>query len=138
MAHEHIVYMMLVDAAARAGDEDAIRKFAPQLEELAQRDNHQPYLAVAHRAWGIAHRTAGEYPEAGKRSQQALEIFEGLGMPWQVGRTLFEMGELALAKGENEAAQDHFSQAMEMFEQIGAGPDAARTAVELDKISESA
>ena len=135
MAHEHIVYMMLVDAAARAGDEPTIRKFAPKLEELALRDKHQPYLGVAHRAWGVAHRLAGEYPEAEKRTQQALEIFESLGMPWQTGRTLLEMGELALAQSENEAARDYFARSQEMFEEMDAGPDAARIAVALDRLA---
>lgn len=138
MAHEHIVYMMLVDAAAREGDEATIRQFAPKLEELARRDNHQPYLAVVNRAWGIAHRLAGEYPEAEERTQEALEIFERLETPWQTGRTLFEMGELALTKAENESARDYFTRAQELFKRLGADPDAARTAVELDKISESA
>jgi hypothetical protein len=78
MAHEHIVYMMLVDSAARAGDEGAIRNFVPQLEELAVRDDHKPYLAMSHRAWGVAHRLAGEYSEAESRLEKALEIFEEL------------------------------------------------------------
>ena len=89
MAHEHIVYMMLVDAAAQAGDEAAIRKFAPRLEELALRDDHKPYLAVAQRAWGIALRIAGEHEEADSRLQKALMIFEELESRWQIGRTQF-------------------------------------------------
>lgn len=135
MAHEHIVYMMLVDAAARAGDEAAIRQFAPKLEELATRDNHKPYLAVAHRAWAVAHRLAGEYAEAEKRIETALEIFESLGTQWQIGRTLFEMGELALARSENEAAEDYFAKAQEVFAEMKAEPDIARTAVALDRLA---
>jgi hypothetical protein len=50
MAHEHIVYMMLTDSAAHSGDESSVRKYAPLLEELATRDNHRPYMAIAHRA----------------------------------------------------------------------------------------
>jgi tetratricopeptide (TPR) repeat protein len=135
MAHEHIVYMMLVDSAARAGDEDTIRQYAPKLEELALRDQHQPYLGIAHRAWGVAHRLAGEYSEAEQRLEAALEIFEGLGTKWQIGRTIFAMGELALAKSENEAARANFVRAQEMFKEMGAGPDTARTAVALDRIT---
>jgi tetratricopeptide (TPR) repeat protein len=134
MAHEHIVYMMLVDAAAQAGDEAAIKKYAPKLEELATRDKHQPYLGIAQRAWGVAHRLAGEFSEAEKRVEAALEIFENLGMKWQTGRTIFEMGELALAKSENDTARDYFVRAQEMFEEMGAGPDLARTAVALDRL----
>ena len=134
MAHEHIVYMMLVDSAARVGDEAGIRRNVPQLEELAARDDHQPYLAVAHRAWGIAHRLAGEYSEAEVRLNQALDLFNELEIRWQVGRTLFELGELALARSEPEAAGDFFSRAMDAFEEMGAAPDATRTNAMLESL----
>ncbi len=135
MAHEHIVYMMLVDSAARAGDETAIRQFTPKLEELALRDDHKPYLAVAHRAWGIAHRLAGEYTDAETRLEQAQEIFEELETRWQLGRTLYEMGELAMAKADGGAAHSYYSRAQDVFEEINAGPDVARTAAVLETIN---
>ena len=135
MAHEHIVYMMLVDSAARTGDESAIRKFAPRLEELVLRDDHQPYLAVAHRAWGVAHRLSGEYTDAETRLGKALEIFEELESRWQIARTLFEMGELALAQADGGAAHSYFTRAQELFEELGAGPDIARTAAVLEKLN---
>lgn len=135
MAHEHIVYMMLVDAAAQVEDEATIREFAPRLEELALRDDHQPYLAVAHRAWGIAHRLAGEYQGSGERLNKALHIFESLGTRWQVGRTLFELGELSLAQTDGEAAHDYFTRAQELFEDLGARPDLARVATVLANLN---
>jgi tetratricopeptide (TPR) repeat protein len=135
MAHEHIVYMMLVDAAARAGDEDAIRKFAPRLEELALRDDHKPYLAVAHRAWGVALRLSGEYKEAEARLQKALAIFEEFESSWQIGRTQFELGELALAQTDGAAAHSYFLLAQTRFEELGAQPDIARTAAVLDRLN---
>ena len=134
MAHEHIVYMMLVDSAVRAGDEKAIRQFAPQLEELALRDDHKPYLAVAHRAWGVAYRLAEEYQEAETHLEKALGIFEELETRWQIGRTLFELGELAMDRSNGEAAQGYFSQAQDLFEELGAGPDVSRTASVLEAI----
>lgn len=134
MAHEHIVYMMLVDSAARAEDETAIRRFTPKLEELALRDDHKPYLAVAHRAWGIAHRLAREYTDAETRLEKALEIFEELETRWQLGRTLYEMGELAMAMADGGAAHSYFSRAQDVFEEINAGPDVSRTAAALETI----
>jgi tetratricopeptide (TPR) repeat protein len=134
MAHEHIVYMMLVDSATRAGDEDTIRNFVPKLEELALRDDHKPYLAVAHRAWGVAHRLAGEYSDAETRLEQALELFEEIGTRWQVGRTLFEMGELAMAKINGGAAHSYFSRAQDVFEEIGAKPDMMRTKAKIESL----
>jgi tetratricopeptide (TPR) repeat protein len=133
MAHEHIVFMMLVDAAARARDEAAIRQFTPRLEELALRDDHKPYLAVAHRAWGVALRLSGEYEEAETRLEKALAIFEENESSWQIGRTLYELGELALAQTDGRAAHSYFMLAQTRFEELGAKPDIARTAAMLDK-----
>jgi hypothetical protein len=40
----------------------------------------------------------GKYEEAEARLNQALEMFEGLETRWQIGRTLYELAELALAQ----------------------------------------
>lgn len=135
MAHEHIVFMMLVDAAARAGDAAAIRKFTPRLEELALQDDHKPYLAVAHRAWGIALRISGEFEEAETRLEKALEIFEEIEASWQIGRTLYELGELALVQTDGVAAHSYFMLAQTRFEELGAKPDIARTAKLLENLN---
>jgi tetratricopeptide (TPR) repeat protein len=127
MAHEHIVYMMMADSAARARDESAIRSYAAALEELARRDEHRPYLAIAHRAWGVAHRLAGEYEAAETRLKQAIQTFTELESSWQLGRTLFEMAELERARSNPEAARSYCSQALAAFEAVQARPDADRT-----------
>ena len=127
MAHDHAVCMMLVDAATMAADEAVLGRYAPRLEELAQRDGHLPYLAVAHRALGVAHRLAGEHAQAEARLKQGLELFQGMQAGWQVGRTLCELAELDLARSDREAAREHFTRALAAFEGLGAAPDAERT-----------
>jgi tetratricopeptide (TPR) repeat protein len=127
MAHEHIVYMMLVDSAAMVGDEAAIRKFVPVLQDLAERDDHRPYLAVAKRAAGIAQRIAGKHKKAEELFKAALEIFGEMDAQWQLGRTFYQMGELELARSNPDQAEGYFAQALEAFENVGAGPDIART-----------
>ncbi|HWR88560.1 MAG TPA: hypothetical protein VN277_09090, partial [Acidiferrobacterales bacterium] len=59
MAHEHDTYAVLADTAVLQRDAAALRQYAPRLEELAARDGHKLYLAIAQRAWGVAHRLAG-------------------------------------------------------------------------------
>jgi len=135
MAHEHAVCMMLVDAATMAADEAILGRYAPKLEELAQRDGHLPYLAVAHRALGVAHRLAGEHEQAEARLLRALELFERMGAGWQAGRTLAELAELDLARSDSGAALGHYNQALEAFEALGAAPDAERTRQALADIS---
>src|SRR5688572_861211 len=126
MAHDHEIYMTLADTAVEMRDADALRKYAPPLEKLADRDNHRLYLAIAHRALGVAHRLAGEHAEAENRLKQALGLFTKLGARWQIGRTLFELGELNLDQS-NIKAREYYSQALGSFEEIRAVPNAERT-----------
>ncbi len=129
---DHDVYAALADAAAREGDASAIRQYAPQAEALAARYGHTLYHAIAHRAWGVAHRLAGEYREAKERLSQALDLFSGLNARWQIGRTLFELGELAAAQANTAKARDDYTQALAAFETMRAVPDAARTQAALE------
>jgi tetratricopeptide (TPR) repeat protein len=135
MAHQHIVYMMLADSAGQLRDAVALPRYAARLEELARRDGHQPYLAVAQRAWGIAHRLNGEYAQAEARLAEALALFEERGAHWQTGRTQLERAELALAQADVAAARDRFSRALAEFEALGARPDAERTRAALQALN---
>lgn len=53
------------------------------------------------------------------RLSQALELLRGLDTRWQIGRTLFELGELAQTRGEAAGAREHFSRALTAFEELG-------------------
>ena len=100
-----------------------MQHYAAQLEELAVRDNHRPYLAFAHRAWGIAHRLNGENAKAEERLAQALEMFEDMEAGWQAGRTLVELAEVDLAKQDSAAAMERLNRALPAFERLNAKPD---------------
>jgi len=127
MAHDHEIYMTLADTAVELRDADALHKYAPELEKLADRDHHKLYLAIAHRAIGVEHRLAGEHTEAENRLKKALELFTKLGVRWQIGRTLFELGELNLEQPQKKIkAQEYFAQALGAFEEIQAVPNAER------------
>src|SRR5687768_8574266 len=119
MAHDHEVYMILTDTAVELRDADAIRKYAPELERLAARDDHRLYLAIAQRALGEAHRVSGENAAADNYFKEALGLFTKLGARWQIGRTLYKLGELYLAQSK-EKAREYYSQALRAFEEIRA------------------
>ena len=125
---------MLADGAAQMRDEAGVRQYAPQVEEMAARLDHKLYQAVAHRAWGVAHTLAGEYPEAAHRMEKGLRLFRALKTRWQIGRTLYELGELALARGDNAKARDYFSGALSDFEKMRAAPNAAQTRSRLEQM----
>jgi len=123
---DHELYNLLADTAAQQRDEAALQKYAPLAEEFATRYDHMLYQAIAHRAWGVAHRLAGEYAESQIRFDQALEIFQQMDTRWQIGRTLFEMGELAVAQKDTVSARDYFTRAQNILEGIDAAPDGTR------------
>ena len=133
MAHDHDIYMILADTAAELRDVNALRKYVPELENLASRDNHRLYLAIAYRALGVGHRLAGEHAEAENHLRQALGLFTKLGTRWQIGRTLFELGELNLADSPMKS-REYYSQALGTFEEIQAAPNAERTRIALNKL----
>jgi hypothetical protein len=132
MAHEHDVFMFLTDSAAQQRDQASLREYAPRLQELAERDEHKLYLPIAWRAWGVAHRLAGEHAQATTSLNRALELFDGLGARWQSGRTRIELAELALACSDPDAARLHYSEALADFESLKAAPDVQRTRVAMD------
>ncbi len=132
---DHDVYAALTDAACLEGDEPAIRKYAPQAEALATRYGHTLYLAIADRAWGVAHRLAGEYVQAEARLNHALDLFGGLNTRWQMGRTLRELGELAAARANTTQARDYFTRAVTAFQEMRAAPDLVRTQAALERLA---
>ena len=135
MAHRHDVYMLLADTAAQLRDTAALQQYTPPLEELAARDGHRLYLAIAHRCWGVVQTVAGKHAEAEGRLNQAMELFGELGTAWQIGRTLVEMAELALAQLDQARARGHFSRALAEFEAMKAMPDVERTRAALEGLA---
>ena len=120
-------YFLLADLAVLERDAVALRQYAPLAEEMARRDGHILFQASAHRAWGVLYQLTGNYAEAEARLNQALDLFQELETGWQIGRTLYELAELANARADHTVAHDYYSRALVAFEEIGANPDAVRT-----------
>ncbi len=138
MAHDHEIYMTLADTAVELRDANALLRYAPHLEELADRDKHKLYLAIAQRALGVAYRLGGRHTEARTRLKQALDLFTKLGARWQMGRTLFELGEWNLTQPEKKVqAREYFSLALSLFEEIQAVPNAERTRAVLNSLEQA-
>lgn len=125
------LYAMMADAAVQQRDLIALREYAPLLENAAMSLGHNLYLATAHRAWGVLHMLESQFEEAKVRLDQAAALFLGLDTRWQLGRTHFELGELAVAQADTAEAHRQYSNALNLFEEMKALPDAARTRSEL-------
>jgi len=131
----HRYYALLVDAAAQQRDPVLLQKYAALAEETATSVDHKLHMAIAHRAWGVAHTLAAEYSQADVRFKKALEIFTSYPAPWQIGRSLFEMGELARLQMKMEQARDYYSRALSAFEELRATPYAAQARAALENVS---
>ena len=135
MAHDHDMYMMLVESAREIEDQSTLEKYTPLLEELAERDGHQLYLAIAKRASGVVHRLRGEFEDSENCLQEAMIIFTKLDARWQCGRTKLELGKSAQSRGDISAASKAFAEGLKYFEQLGAKPDQGRVLQALELIS---
>jgi hypothetical protein len=136
-AHDHELYMMLCECAVEMRDGAALNQWAPRLMELAQRDQHRLYTAIAARGLGVAQRMAGRLSESAESLQAALALFTELATPWQRGRTLMELGDLALAgpKRGKAKAREYYTDAASLFDEIGAAPAAARARERLEVLA---
>lgn len=135
MAHDHEIYMMLADTAAEMHEVEGLQKYATLLTQLAARDEHQLYLAIAYRAMGIAHRLEGRRGEAESLLQQALSIFKELNTRWQTGRTLLELAELESGRAKKNGARRYYLEALDIFEHMQALPYVKRTEAALAPLS---
>lgn len=118
------MYALLADGAARQHDLDGLQTYAPLAEESAARYDHKLYMAIGHRAQGVLHRLTGDFSQAERRLSAALDLFKELGTRWQVGRTLSELGHLAIEQSNTDKARACYSQALSLFGELDARPDA--------------
>lgn len=123
---------MLVDTAVLQDDNDVLEEYAPQLLERSESLEHKLFQAIAFRSLGVLHRLKGEYKLAKEQFEKSLEIFNALDTQWQLGRTYFELGELARLQENSESASDCYSLAIKSYEMMEAVPfiQQARTALE--------
>jgi hypothetical protein len=126
MAHEHDLYAALADTSALLRDLQRLERYVPRLEELAGRDDHRFYLAIAHRSAGVMRRLGDDALKAAAQFDRALELFESIGAPWQLARTHAEYGELEAEQDNPLAAREYLGRALNLFESLGAQVDSAR------------
>ena len=128
MPHDHELYMTLAECAREQRDPQGLTKYGTSLMELANRDGHQLYTAIASRALGVAERLAGRLTESNALLKQALNLFQALGARWQCGQTLTELAELELARPRKSKSKAHeyYASALQLFEELEAMPHADR------------
>ena len=135
MASDPDMYVMAVEAAVQDHEAENLNKYLPLAEETSARLNHRLYQAIASRGRGVSHGMAGENDDAASHLAAALDDFRALDTPWQIGRTLIELGEVEQHRGNADLARGHYSEALAAFEGLGAAPDAERARDALESLA---
>ena len=119
---DHEIYVLLADVAAEKRDETMLGMYAPQAEAISARLKHTLYRAIALRSLGVLDELHGRTVLAEARLKESYDLFQKLEARWQMGRTLFELGQLSAVVGRSKEASEYFAQAANELESLGARP----------------
>lgn len=122
-----------IEIALAAGDIEAARGAAAELEEIASIYKTTALLATAASASGALLLAEGEASEAAQKLRRAVELWNEAGAPYEVARARRTLGEAYRADGDESAAIVEWEAAKTAFERLGAVPDADRVAELLGK-----
>ncbi len=95
-----------------------------QLEPLKADDR---LIAYAITARGLAQATAGNVGESLSDLRRALDLYEGLGDTYRIGRCHHDIGISLCTQGNITGAEHHFGQAIRIWESLGNANDLANT-----------
>jgi hypothetical protein len=121
-----------IEALIASGDLDRARSLLDQFSERAQIAGRPWGLATESRCRGLMAEAQGNFSGAIAALEHALVLHRGLGMPFELARTLLSMGEVQRSAGNDQGSLDHLRQAVAAFTELGAPlwADRARAGVE--------
>lgn len=132
-----VVELLAADSeclVALGANEEATR----QLERLLEMTDALRVPMVdgyAARAQGLVAASAGDSAAAVGHLERAVESFLSASLPFELARTLFELGGVQRRARQKLAARRTLGRALETFDRLGASLWAERTRAELKKIS---
>lgn len=124
---EHEILVLLADIGAMNRDEALLATYAYEADFISLSLDHLLYHAMAIRALGILDWLHRDYARAEDQLRESIRLFQQLETRWQLGRTLYDLGELSMDLGRTMQAREFFMQALLAFEEMGAEPYMAKT-----------
>jgi LuxR family transcriptional regulator, maltose regulon positive regulatory protein len=121
-------------AAAALGRAELARTAVAALREVATASGGEGLAATARLAEGYALLLEDEQ-EACAAFEDAADLFEEAGAPWEAACARLEAAELALRSGRSDAARAEASAALDACRTLGAAAEAARAERLLDRLA---
>jgi ATP/maltotriose-dependent transcriptional regulator MalT len=115
-----------VEVFRAAGDGDAARRAATELDELAAHSPAATLRAMADHAGGCVLVDDGDVGAGLDRLRDAARAWKAARMPYEGARTALELARGCVALGDGAAADLELENAREAFSALGAAPDLAR------------
>lgn len=110
-------------ASAESADLDQALIHTRRSIVLAAAQEARLETGMSLRVLGRVHMARGELVPAQAALRQSLQIFNDLNSPYQAGKTLLCLAQLAAENGPTQADLEQLAQAIQTFEQLGAQAD---------------
>lgn len=115
----------LAEAALAAGDLDAARSSADELDAIARDSDARVLEASAATVRGSVRSAEGDLPDAVASLRHASALWQELRLPYEAARARMQLGLALRAAGDDDGARMELRAALAAFEKLGASRDAA-------------
>jgi ATP/maltotriose-dependent transcriptional regulator MalT len=123
---------LMVGACLEQGRSDDAAGALAELQAIASEAGTGPLKASASLAAGLVAARSGDAGSARKHLEDAVDLFEASGAPFETARARVELARVMRASGQPEAAAREARRAIEELTPLGAGLEIARAAAVLD------
>jgi DNA-binding CsgD family transcriptional regulator len=109
-----------IEALVALGDLGYANALLEEHQRKARAQDRPWALATAARCHGLLAAAGGDFPEAIRALDRAVDHHEDLSQPFDLGRTMLVAGEVNRRGKRKRAARLAFQRALELFEEVGA------------------
>lgn len=124
--HRSSALELLAAAQVALGDVDRAAETFAKLQSLAALSATEPLRAAAFFIEGIVAAAQGDYETARRRLEDAVDLYQHNGAPYETAQARLELARVLRALGRIQAAGQQADQARDAFRLLGAQPGTAR------------
>jgi tetratricopeptide (TPR) repeat protein len=123
-----------IEALIELGDLDRAAELLEPFERRAEELGRRWATSAAARCRGLLAAAHGDLPGAAVSMERALDAFDGLPLPFDLGRILLAKGRVERRTKRWREARASLDEALRIFEGLGAGPWAEKARTELARV----